>query len=116
MTDTAQTPHNDFDTLLDGYRRFRTSGWEPERARWAELREGQQPRVMIIACSDSRVDPAQIFDTSPGEVFVVRNVAALVPPFETTLIKPADAFLPNSVPWGPRRTSRRSISTRSAKA
>ncbi len=84
MTDTAQTPNNDFDTLLDGYRRFRTSGWEPERARWAELREGQQPRVMIIACSDSRVDPAQIFDTSPGEVFVVRNVAALVPPFETT--------------------------------
>jgi carbonic anhydrase len=38
---------------------------------------------MIIACSDSRVDPAQIFDTGPGEVFVVRNVAALVPPFET---------------------------------
>ena len=39
---------------------------------------------MVIACSDSRVDPAQIFDVSPGEVFVVRNVAALVPPFETT--------------------------------
>jgi carbonic anhydrase len=38
---------------------------------------------MVIACSDSRVDPAQIFDTSPGEIFVVRNVAALVPPFET---------------------------------
>lgn len=39
---------------------------------------------MIIACSDSRVDPAQIFDVDPGEIFVVRNVAALVPPFETT--------------------------------
>jgi carbonic anhydrase len=39
---------------------------------------------MVIACSDSRVDPAQIFDVSPGEIFVVRNVAALVPPFETT--------------------------------
>ncbi len=38
---------------------------------------------MVIACSDSRVDPAQIFDTLPGEIFVVRNVAALVPPFET---------------------------------
>src|SRR3546814_13746756 len=38
---------------------------------------------MVIACSDSRVDPAQIFDTSPGEIFVVRNVAALVPTFET---------------------------------
>jgi carbonic anhydrase len=40
--------------------------------------------VMVIACSDSRVDPTQIFDTRPGEIFVVRNVAALVPPFETT--------------------------------
>lgn len=69
--------------MIEGYRRFRTNGWEPERARWQELREGQSPKVMVIACSDSRVDPAQIFDTSPGEIFVVRNVAALVPPFET---------------------------------
>ena len=70
--------------LVQGYRRFRETGWEPERARWAQLREGQQPRIMIIACSDSRVEPAQIFDVNPGEIFVVRNVAALVPPFETT--------------------------------
>ena len=53
-----------------------------ERERWAELAEGQSPKVMVIACSDSRVDPAQIFDASPGEMFVVRNVANLVPPFE----------------------------------
>ena len=70
--------------LVDGYRRFRSSGWEPRRDRWAALKEGQQPRVMVIACSDSRVDPSQIFDVDPGEIFVVRNVAALVPPFETT--------------------------------
>src|SRR3546814_1690677 len=44
----------------------------------------ESPGVLIIACSDSRVDPALIFDTNPGEIFVVRNVAALVPPFETT--------------------------------
>ena len=74
----------DFETLLAGYRRFRDTGWSSQKERWSELSEGQQPRVMIIACSDSRVDPAQIFDTNPGEVFVVRNVAALVPPFETT--------------------------------
>jgi carbonic anhydrase len=49
-----------------------------------QLGEGQQPQVMVIACSDSRVDPSQIFDVDPGEIFVVRNVAALVPPFETT--------------------------------
>lgn len=69
--------------LVDGYRRFREEGWTPHRDRWKSLREGQQPEVMIIACSDSRVDPAQVFDVNPGEIFVVRNVAALVPPFET---------------------------------
>jgi carbonic anhydrase len=74
----------DFSDMLKGYRRFRETGWARQRARWDELSEGQSPRVMIIACSDSRVDPAQIFDTTPGEIFVVRNVAALVPPFETT--------------------------------
>ncbi|MHA6719311.1 carbonic anhydrase [Sphingomonas sp. RS6] len=72
-----------FDALVHGYHRFRTDGWSSQRARWAELSEGQSPKVMVIACSDSRVDPAQIFDTSPGEIFVVRNVANLVPPFET---------------------------------
>jgi len=69
--------------LIDGYRRFRRTGWTPRVERWRELGEGQNPRVMVIACSDSRVDPAQIFDTDPGEMFVVRNVAAMVPPFET---------------------------------
>jgi len=77
-------PSTELAELLQGYRRFREHGWSPERQRWATLRDGQQPRVMVIACSDSRVDPAQIFDVRPGEVFVVRNVAALVPPFETT--------------------------------
>ncbi len=70
--------------LIQGYHRFREHGWAPERERWSTLKEGQQPRVMVIACSDSRVDPSQIFDVNPGEIFVVRNVAALVPPFETS--------------------------------
>ena len=69
--------------LVEGYRRFRASGWTPHRERWEALRQRQEPKVMVIACSDSRVDPAQIFDVDPGEIFVVRNVAALVPPFET---------------------------------
>ena len=71
-----------FSDLVQGYYRFRDSEWKEERDRWAELAEGQRPRVMVIACSDSRVDPAQIFDARPGEMFVVRNVANLVPPFE----------------------------------
>ena len=73
-----------FTNLIDGYRRFRDTGWAHERGRWSELAEGQSPKVMIIACSDSRVEPAIIFDASPGEMFVVRNVANLAPPFETT--------------------------------
>jgi carbonic anhydrase len=72
----------DFNTLVAGYRRFREQGWSAQRERWSLLAEGQSPKVMIIACSDSRVDPGQIFDASPGEMFVVRNVANLVPPYE----------------------------------
>lgn len=79
---TITTPQ--LDNLIAGYQRFRSQRWTPNRERWATLSGGQQPEVMIIACSDSRVDPAQIFDVDPGEIFVVRNVAALVPPFETT--------------------------------
>ena len=70
--------------LIEGYRRFRETEWPRERDRWAELAEGQSPKVMVIACADSRTDPAQIFDTRPGEIFVVRNIAALAPPFETS--------------------------------
>ena len=69
--------------LLDGYRRFRETGWARERERWSELAEGQSPEILVIACSDSRVDPATIFDAKPGEMFVIRNVAALVPPYES---------------------------------
>src|SRR3990170_2541016 len=84
MSGAMIVPTTELAELLQGYRRFREHGWKPHRERWASLREGQEPRVMVIACSDSRVDPAQIFDVNPGEVFVVRNVAALVPPFETS--------------------------------
>ncbi len=71
-----------FGNLLEGYQRFRANRFETERGRWQELAEGQAPRAVVIACSDSRADPATIFDTDPGEIFVVRNVANLVPPFE----------------------------------
>jgi carbonic anhydrase len=79
---TDTTP--EFAQLVEGYRRFRAGGWMENHDRWEAARVGQEPQVMIIACADSRVDPSQIFDMSPGEAFVVRNIAALVPPFETT--------------------------------
>jgi carbonic anhydrase len=72
------------DQLIDGYRRFREKGWANERERWSDLAEGQSPQVMVLSCADSRVDPAQIFDARPGEMFVVRNIAALAPPYETS--------------------------------
>ena len=70
--------------MIEGYHRFRETGWKRERERWSDLAEGQSPKVMVLACSDSRVEPALIFDARPGEMFVVRNVANLAPPFETT--------------------------------
>ena len=69
--------------LIEGYRRFRGTDWARERERWSEMAEGQTPKVMILSCADSRVDPAHIFDAGPGEMFVVRNIAALAPPYET---------------------------------
>lgn len=74
----------DFTGLVDGYRRFKSHGWMEQRERWTKLATGQNPQLMVIACSDSRVDPTIIFDTSPGEIFMVRNVANMVPPFETS--------------------------------
>jgi carbonic anhydrase len=69
--------------LLDGYRRFRTDVWPEQRARYEALSaRGQRPETLVIACSDSRVDPQTVFGAGPGELFVIRNVAALVPPYE----------------------------------
>ena len=68
------------DDLWAGYRRFRTGRYASERDRYRGLGEGaQQPRTMVVACSDSRSAPETIFDAGPGELFVVRNVAGLVP-------------------------------------
>lgn len=69
--------------LLAGYRRFRSDGWPQKQAQFEELAEhGQRPRALVVACIDSRVDPAMIFDAAPGEMLTVRNVANLVPPYE----------------------------------
>jgi carbonic anhydrase len=70
--------------LTDGYRAFLDDRFPREKTRFESLAEkGQSPEVMIIGCCDSRVSPEVIFDASPGELFVVRNVANLVPPYET---------------------------------
>nr|WP_255683954.1 MULTISPECIES: carbonic anhydrase [unclassified Xanthobacter] len=69
--------------MIAGYKRFREIAW-PERKQVFEqlAAKGQKPETLVIACSDSRVDPQMIFNAGPGEMFIVRNVANLVPPYQ----------------------------------
>ncbi|PIE83529.1 MAG: carbonic anhydrase [Candidatus Contendobacter odensis] len=71
--------------LIQGFQRFKFNYFEPNRELFNRLAmQGQTPRTMLIGCSDSRVDPAMLTDAAPGDLFVVRNVANLVPPYEVT--------------------------------
>lgn len=72
----------EFGALIDGYYRFRAGDYAAQKRRYDSLdHDGQHPPVMVIGCCDSRVDPATIFDTVPGQMFALRNVANLVPPY-----------------------------------
>jgi carbonic anhydrase len=69
--------------LIDGYRTFSSQRLPTEQSRYRELSErGQSPEVMVIGCCDSRVSPEVIFDAGPGELFVMRNIANLVPVYQ----------------------------------
>jgi carbonic anhydrase len=80
---TAPIGDESLDALFAGYRQFRQTVW-PERRKLFETlaRDGQKPRALVICCSDSRVDPAMVFGAAPGELFIIRNVANLVPPYK----------------------------------
>ena len=77
--DSAITP------LIEGYERFRKKNFEEKSLSENLFHEGQNPKVLIVACCDSRVDPAILTECDPGDIFVVRNIANLIPPFESDL-------------------------------
>ncbi len=72
--------------MIAGFRRFREKIFLREDSIYSRLDMGQSPKTLVIGCSDSRVDPAIISSAAPGEMFVVRNVANLVPPFESAKV------------------------------
>jgi len=72
------------DKLLAGYQRFRAGYLNENREKIKSLAEIQKPSYILITCCDARLEPSLIFDTEPGDLFVIRNVANLVPPFEET--------------------------------
>jgi carbonic anhydrase len=72
------------DKLITGYQRFKEGYFEQNKQKLSKLaKKGQSPKIAIISCSDSRVDPTIILDCEPGDLFVIRNVANLIPPCES---------------------------------
>lgn len=68
--------------LISGFKRFQENYFKSDDTLYEELSKGQRPKVLVIGCSDSRVDPAIVTDCQPGDLFVVRNLANLIPPYE----------------------------------
>ncbi|MGE0666636.1 MAG: carbonic anhydrase [Sphingomonadales bacterium] len=68
--------------FAQGYRAFRQNYYEKNKGLFEQLRAGQEPKVMLVSCCDSRVEPAIILDAGPGDLFIVRNIANLIPPYE----------------------------------
>ncbi len=68
--------------IIEGYKKFRQKYFDGSSSVFEDLKNGQSPKILVIACSDSRVDPAIILNCKPGDLFVVRNVANLIPPYE----------------------------------
>ena len=75
----------DLQKLIRGFKRFQKSYFKSDDVLYEQLGKGQIPKVLVVGCCDSRVDPAIITDCRPGDLFVVRNVANLIPPYEPDL-------------------------------
>jgi len=81
----ASTETNWKSRLIEGYQQFRAGSYVEQKALYEDLgKHGQSPKVMLIGCSDSRADPSDIFNAYPGQMFVARNIANVVPPADPT--------------------------------
>ncbi len=72
----------DIKNLIKGFKRFQKNYFKSDDALFEQLRQCQKPKVLLVGCSDSRVDPAILTDCQPGDLFIIRNVANLIPPYE----------------------------------
>lgn len=84
QTPDAKAPFDPVERIKTGFVKFKREKYETNPALYDELSKGQSPKFMVFACSDSRVCPSHVLDFQPGEAFVVRNVANMVPPFDKT--------------------------------
>ncbi|XP_058776453.1 carbonic anhydrase 2-like isoform X2 [Vicia villosa] len=94
---TAAKPFNPDDRIRSGFIQFKTEKFEKNPDLYGELAKGQSPKFMVFACSDSRVCPSHILDFQPGEAFVVRNIANMVPPYDKTKYSGAGAAIEYAV-------------------
>jgi carbonic anhydrase len=84
QTPTSNVTFNPVERIKTGFVHFKKEKYDKNPALYGELAKGQSPKFMVFACSDSRVCPSHVLDFQPGEAFVVRNVANLVPPYDKT--------------------------------
>ncbi|MED6184442.1 hypothetical protein PIB30_047453 [Stylosanthes scabra] len=80
----GSSPFNPDERIRTGFDHFKKEKFEKNPDLYGNLAEGQSPKFMVFACSDSRVCPSHVLDFQPGEAFVVRNIASMVPPYEKT--------------------------------
>ncbi|XP_028801791.1 carbonic anhydrase 2 [Neltuma alba] len=93
----GENPFNPDLRIKTGFHYFRTEKFEKNRGMFEQLAKGQSPKFMVFACSDSRVCPSHVLDFQPGEAFIVRNIANMVPPYDKTKYAGAGAAIEYAV-------------------